>query len=221
MKVAAERLVRLLLLLLSVATAEQTDVHIQAQVQPYARRYGAFFVWHALSVTVAWALVLPLAQLVQLAAASGRFQMHRRTMLLVLATTAQTHLLAPLFAREGAPVQHVWLGSALLLAVSLQAVAGALRPHAEPLTAWRIAWARVHRLWGVSCFFFALFLLHHSLYVFRPSRWITWLVDGCVLFALVAFALVVALKVRRWYAGAQSEKNVELQNVEVESFLPG
>lgn len=193
--------------------------------ESYERRYGAFFVWHALSATAAWALVLPLAQLVQAVAAAGRFQLHRRTMLLVLAATLQTHLLAALFARERAPAQHAALGSALLLGVSLQAAAGALRPHAQqPPSAWRVAWARAHRLWGLGCFLLALFLLHHSLYVFRPSRWLVWLVNGCVLFALAAFVAVVALKLARWSTAADAaadDKQLDLQHVEVQTFLPG
>ena len=162
----------------------------------YESRFGAIFVWHALSALTAWAIVFPLFHLAshfqRQRQSSSWFLIHRIGMFSVLILTGQAYIIGLWKSKKSEP-QHLVLGSVLLVLLCLQALGGILRPAVDPSNVWRRRWENMHRGLGISVTTFAVYLLNHSLTVFKVSGWIKNVVRIVIAVGIVVFIVGRAL----------------------------
>lgn len=157
----------------------------------------AGIVSHALLATVAWTMLLPLSQLAARSSSSSsatafNVPLHRVCMVLVAVLTLCAYVVA-LYATPASaatPAQHPLLASALLFCTLLQLSSGLLRPPV-PRPAWWTPW---HAMVGASTSALALYVLHHSVNVFRIEGWLRHVVLTAV---VVGAVLTVAAHARR------------------------
>lgn len=167
----------------------------EALTSPPLSIYSGPIVWHAVSATVAWGLLAPISLLFargqQLKTA--RIPVHRATMVVTLILTLQAYLFAFIYTPQSSaiPPQHPTLTSALVLICVMQSVGAALRPAPSLTCPWRQAWRIAHRFVGISTVAFGLYILRHSVYVFRVDGWLRIFVFSFVGVGATAWGIVL------------------------------
>lgn len=155
-------------------------------------------IWHSLSVTFAWTLLVPISTLISRhlkgapSPSSFNLKLHRYTTTLAFILTIQAYLIA-LFTFSSSNTakhnQHPMLASALILILILQVVSATMRPNPNPNCTWRRIWRVSHLCLGFCVIVFALYILQHSLWIFGVHGWL----KDVILSAVVLGAVLVVL----------------------------
>lgn len=137
-------------------------------LEGFVSRYGGVFVWHAVSISIAWCLLAPVGYAWMRAsrrAGGDVFRGHRTLMVIVVIATIQAWAVAAAWQRATPPV-HGQLGSAVLLLAVVQATWGQLRPSSDGGVP-RHVWAMAHRVIAILALVTATYTCHHSIFVFK------------------------------------------------------